>query len=231
MPSFLTNIFAMKTILIVDDDVTLKTVLTRHLEHGGYVVRHASSGVEALAIFERYAPDLIISDVLMPYMDGLELCRRIRALPTGQLVPFLFLSNCDDMGDRIQGHQIGADDYLVKPFQPQELFAKIQAQLERSQRIQSEMLRLVQQAIAAPTPQPEPLPFTPAEQKVFLEVIEGLDNRQIGDRLCLSPRTVQSHISSILKQLQLKNRSQLIRYAFEQGYHPAAPGNGGFSKD
>jgi DNA-binding NarL/FixJ family response regulator len=216
----------MKTILIVDDDVTLKTVLTRYLEHRGYTVRHASSGVEALAVFERYAPDLIVSDVIMPYMDGLEFCRRLRTMPAGRLVPFLFLSSCDDIEDRIQGHQIGADDYLVKPFQPPELFAKIEAQLERSQRIQSEMVRLVQEAIAPPPAidltNPASLPFTPAEHKIFLEVIQGFSTRQIGDRLCLSPRTVQTHIGSILKQLKLKSRTQLIRYAFEQGYRPAA---------
>jgi DNA-binding NarL/FixJ family response regulator len=214
----------MKTILIVDDDLTLKTVLTRYLEHQGYIVRHASSGVEGLAIFEKFAPDLIVSDVLMPYMDGLEFCRRIRTLPTGALVPFLFLSSCDDMKNRIHGHQIGADDYLVKPFKPPELFAKIEAQLERSQRIQSEMVRAVQEALALPpaidVTNPDALPFTRAEHKVFLEVIQGFTNRQIADRLCLSPRTIQTHISSILKQLQLQSRSQLIRYAFELGYRP-----------
>jgi DNA-binding NarL/FixJ family response regulator len=235
----------MKKILIVDDDVALRTVLTRMLERQGYAVYSAHSGVEGLAMFEQHQPDLIVSDVLMPYMDGLEFCRRLRKLPSGQLVPFLFLSNRVDVDDRIQGHQMGADDYLVKPFEVAELVAKIEAQLARSQRIQAELLRQrsVPAALPAALPSVMPslmpsvmsslfsprtphldlsgeLPFTPAENKVFVEVVQGYTNKQIGDRLFISPRTVQTHISSILNKLGLETRAQMIRYAFDHGYRP-----------
>jgi DNA-binding NarL/FixJ family response regulator len=192
------------------------------------MVHHAASGAEALTLFEEYIPDVIISDVLMPEMDGLEFCRRLRASRSGQLVPFIFLSSRKDVDARIAGHQIGADDYLVKPFEPRELVAKIEAQLERSRRLNSEIVKLMQyqgitsSAPAEPAAPPNPLPLTPAEERVFWEVIQGLTNKQIGDRIFLSPRTVQTHLSNILNKLHLENRSQLIRFAFEQGYRPPA---------
>lgn len=213
----------MKKILIVDDDITLRTALTRYLENRGYAVQDASSGVEGLTAFEQDTPDLVVSDVLMPEMDGLEFCRRLRATRSGQLVPFIFLSSRREVDDRVQGHKMGADDYLVKPFEPRELVAKIEAQLERSRRIHSEIVRLMQRpatAVEPPVAPAMPLPLTPAEEKVFWEVIQGFTNKQIGDRLFVSPRTVQTHLSNILGKLQLENRSQLIRYAFERGHRP-----------
>ena len=221
----------MKRILIVDDDITLRTALIRYLRNRGYAVEDAGSGAEALLRFEQAPPDLVVSDVVMPEMDGLEFCRRLRASQSGQLVPFIFLSSRKEVNDRIQGHQMGADDYVVKPFDPKELIAKIEAQLERSRRIHSEILRLTQQSQqaaleATPATNPNPLPLTPAEAKVFWEVIQGYTNKQIGDRLFVSPRTVQTHLSNILSKLQLESRSQLIRYAFERGYRPPADAGG-----
>ncbi|NEQ30090.1 MAG: response regulator transcription factor [Leptolyngbya sp. SIO4C5] len=218
----------MKRILLVDDDITLRTALTRHLEDRGYIVRGAASGVEGLTLFEEEPPDLVVSDVMMPEMDGLEFCGRLRSSRIGQLVPFIFLSSRGEVDDRVQGHNIGGDDYLVKPFHPRELVAKIEAQLERSRRIHSEIVRLIQQANvqseSSEAETPQPLPLTPAEEKVFWEVIQGYTNKQIGDRLFISPRTVQTHLSNILSKLALDNRSQLIRFAFEHGYRPPHDG-------
>lgn len=214
----------MKKILVVDDDTTLRIALTRYLEKRGYSICDVGSGMEALSAFETDPPDLVVSDVMMPEMDGFEFCRRLRATRTGQLVPFIFLSSRGEVEDRIQGHSIGADDYLIKPFEPRELLAKIEAQLERSRRIHSEIVRLMQQSNGAAeahvSAQPNPLPLTPAEEKVFWEVIQGFTNKQIGDHLFVSPRTVQTHLSNILSKLQLENRSQLVRFAFERGYRP-----------
>ena len=217
----------MKRILIVDDDATLRTALARYLQNRGYGVQEARSGVEALSIFEADPVDVVVSDVMMPEMDGLEFCRRLRATRSGQLVPFIFLSSRKELEHRVEGHQTGADDYLVKPFELKELIAKIESQLERSRRVHSEIVRLMQQApplpIETPTlplPSAQPLPLTPAEEKVFWEVIQGFTNKQIGDRLFVSPRTVQTHLSNILSKLGVENRLQLIRYAFEHGYYP-----------
>lgn len=212
----------MKKILVVDDDATLRTALSRYLGKRGYFVQDAASGAEALAIFEQDPADVIVSDVIMPEVDGYEFCRRVRASRVGQLVPFIFLSSRAEVEDRVQGHSIGADDYLSKPFEPRELLAKIEAQLERSRRTHAEIVRLMQQLGTPSPPQaaPHPLPLTPAEEKVFWEVIQGYTNKQIGEHLFVSPRTVQTHLSNILNKLQLENRSQLVRYAFEHGYKP-----------
>jgi DNA-binding NarL/FixJ family response regulator len=212
----------MQKILIVDDDITLRAALTRYLKDRGFLVHSATSGVEGFESFIQDPPDLIVSDVVMPEMDGFELCARVRESGTGRLIPFIFLSGRCDLEDRIQGHSIGADDYLVKPFHPRELIAKIEAQLARAGRIHSEITRALKQPsdeLASAQPQ-VPLPLTPAEEKVFWEVIQGFTNKKIGDRLFLSPRTVQTHLSNILSKLSLENRSQLIRYAFENGYQP-----------
>jgi DNA-binding NarL/FixJ family response regulator len=213
----------MQKILIVDDDSTLRAALTRYLKDRGFFVHSAASGVEGFESFTQDTPDLIVSDVVMPEMDGFELCTRVRESSTGRLIPFIFLSGRCDLEDRIQGHSLGADDYLVKPFHPRELIAKIEAQLARASRIHAEIKRALKQPTGRDLPvvQPRaPLPLTPAEEKVFWEVIQGFTNKKIGDRLFLSPRTVQTHLSNILSKLSLENRSQLIRYAFENGYRP-----------
>ncbi len=217
----------MNKILIVDDDVTLRAGLARYLTKRNYVVQDAGSGEEGLSAFQQYSPDLVVSDILMPGVDGFEFCRRLRTSQEGQLVPFIFLSSRGDIEDRIQGHSIGADDYLIKPFEPRELLAKIEAQLERSRRIHEEIDRLIEKANAESASRqeatnPEPLPLTPAEEKVFWEVVQGFTNRQIGDRLFISPRTVQTHLSNILSKLSLDNRAQLVRYSYEHGYRAPA---------
>jgi DNA-binding NarL/FixJ family response regulator len=216
----------MKRVLVVDDDMALRMALTRYLEKRGYSVQNAASGKEALTVLEKDPPDLVVSDVVMPEMDGFEFCRRLRTTRMGQLVPFIFLSSRGEVDARVQGHSIGADDYLIKPFEPRELLAKIESQLERSRRIHTEIVRLIQHVkVAEPSnqssaPDPGALPLTPAEEKVFWEVVQGYTNKQIGDRLFVSPRTVQTHLSNILSKFQLENRSQLVRFAFERGYKP-----------
>ncbi len=220
----------MEKILIVDDELDCQTVLAMFLESEGYEIESASSGVEALTRFKENPPDLVISDIVMPQMDGFELCRRLRASRLGQLIPFIFLSGQGELESRIEGYAIGADDYLVKPFEPDEILAKIKAQIDRSHRIHNEIIRLLyseQEPEEAPTPPriptPPPLPLTPAEERVFWEVIQGYTNKQISDRLFISPRTVQAHLSSIFGKLQLENRAQLIHFAMDRGYRlPAA---------
>ncbi len=216
----------MKRILIIDDDPISLKILSRHLTQEGYRVCTGSSGIEGLKLFAQELPDMVVSDVMMPGMDGFEFCRQLRQQPGGELVPFIFLSSRGEVEDRVQGYEWGADDYIIKPFEPRELVAKIEAQIERSRRTQAEILRLMQKqqqeqkatTHAASPPQPIELPLTPAEERVFREVIQGATNKQIGEKLFISPRTVQTHLTNILSKLSLENRAQLVRFAFEQGY-------------
>jgi len=197
----------MKRILVVDDDRISLTVLTGYLEKQGYVVENAESAEEGLAAFAKNPPDLVISDVMMPGMDGFEFCRSLRATREGQLVPFIFLSALFELDDRIEGHLMGADDYLLKPFHPRELGAKIEAQMERSRRIHAEIVRSIEQSPtveAQQPPAPPILPLTPAEERVFWEAIQGFTNKQISDRLFISPRKVESYMSNIFNKLNLE---------------------------
>lgn len=209
----------MKTVLLVDDDPILQVALARRLQAQNYQVLQASSAKVALDLLATEAVDVVVSDVMMPGMDGLEFCKRLRASPVGQTVPFIFLSSLGEVNDRVQGHLMGADDYLPKPFHVKELIAKVQGAIDRSARMRGV---LTQPALPpSPTPiEPSPLPLTPAEAKVFWQVVQGFTNKQIGEHLCLSPRTVQTHLSNMLTKLSLDNRSQLVRFAFEQGYKP-----------
>lgn len=209
----------MKTILFVDDDPILQVALSRRLQAQDYQVLQASSAKVALDLLATETVDVVVSDIMMPGMDGLEFCKQLRATPAGQIVPFIFLSSLGEVNDRVQGHLMGADDYLSKPFHVKELIAKVQGAIARSERLRGVLSQpaLPPSETLAEAP---PLPLTPAETKVFWEVVQGFTNKQIGEHLCLSPRTVQTHLSNMLTKLNLENRSQLVRFAFEQGHQP-----------
>jgi len=117
-----------RTVLVVDDDPHIRDLLTFALGKAGLATREVGDGEAALAAIAERAPDLVILDINMPRMDGIEVCRRIRA--QGQL-PVLFLSSRDDEIDRILGIELGADDYVVKPFSPREVVARVAAILRR----------------------------------------------------------------------------------------------------
>ncbi|MEM6695853.1 MAG: response regulator transcription factor [Pseudomonadota bacterium] len=117
-------------ILLVDDDPRLRELVRLSLERADYWVKTASNGQDALTQAFRDAPDLIVLDVGLPEMDGFTVCRQIRARSD---VPILFLTARDDEIDRIVGLELGADDYVTKPFSPRELVARVRAILKRSQ--------------------------------------------------------------------------------------------------
>ncbi|RYY17021.1 MAG: response regulator, partial [Alphaproteobacteria bacterium] len=119
----------MPTILVVDDDRAIRDVVCFALTRAGFEVQQAADGVAALRQFRIAPADLIVLDVLMPELDGTDVCRTLRRTSS---VPILFLSSKDDEIDRIVGLEIGGDDYLVKPFSPRELVARVRAILRRS---------------------------------------------------------------------------------------------------
>jgi DNA-binding response OmpR family regulator len=126
----------MQQLLMIEDDARLAQMVGEYLERSGFGVTHALDAKAGLEILQQpsggHAPDLVILDLMLPDMDGLEVCRRLRSLPgeTGQ-VPVLMLTAKGDPMDRIVGLEIGADDYLPKPFEPRELLARIRAILRR----------------------------------------------------------------------------------------------------
>ena len=122
------------TVLVVDDETSLRDFVRRNLEVRGYQVLTAANGLEALAIFNTHIISLVILDVMMPRMDGLETIRRIRQNST---VPIIILSALGEESDKVQALNLGADDYLTKPFGVGELLARVQAVLRRAQWVES----------------------------------------------------------------------------------------------
>jgi two-component system response regulator MprA len=117
-------------ILIADDDVAVRESLDRALRANGFAVELASDGVQALAMIDAASPDAVVLDVLMPGLDGLGVCRTLRA--GGSTVPILMLTAREAVPDRVAGLEAGADDYLVKPFALEELLARVRALLRRA---------------------------------------------------------------------------------------------------
>lgn len=118
-------------ILVVDDEQSIVTLLKYNLETAGYIVEVAYDGEEALKKVETEQPELIVLDVMLPKKDGIEVCKTIRS--DKNLVPILMLTAKDDEFDRVLGLELGADDYMTKPFSPREVVAKVKAILRRSQ--------------------------------------------------------------------------------------------------
>src|SRR5437763_7344978 len=118
-----------KRILLAEDQVALRDFVSRNLRARGFEVLEASNGLEAVALWEREDPHLLILDIMMPRMDGLEVCRRVRAYST---VPIIVLTALDAESDKVAALDLGADDYLTKPFGVEELLARVRAALRRS---------------------------------------------------------------------------------------------------
>lgn len=116
------------TVLIVEDDENINTMLQEYLTKYGYHTQAAYDGEEALAAFSRYRPDIIVLDLMLPKLDGIELCRRIRQISK---VPILMLSALGDESDKLIGLEIGADDYITKPFSPKEVAVRLKTILRR----------------------------------------------------------------------------------------------------
>ena len=117
-------------VLVVDDDPTVREVLQHYLERDGFAVVVAADGTAALEVMAASVPDLVLLDLQLPGLDGLEVCRRIRSTGT---TPLIMLTARAQESDRIRGLEIGADDYVVKPFSPRELLARVRSVLRRSQ--------------------------------------------------------------------------------------------------
>jgi len=116
-------------ILVVEDDKTVAEVVSRYLAREGYEVEHVADGAVALARLQQGMPDLLVLDLMLPGLDGREVCRRVRAISD---VPIIMLTALGETGDRIRGLELGADDYLAKPFSPRELVARVKNVLKRS---------------------------------------------------------------------------------------------------
>jgi DNA-binding NarL/FixJ family response regulator len=188
----------IRRVLVVDDDAAMRALLESLLGGAGIATATAASGEEALELTRTDPPDLVLLDVQLPGASGYAVCSRLHEL-YGDAIAVVFLSGERvESHDRVAGLLLGADDYLVKPFAPDELVARLQAVLRRSGPRQAE-----------PATQ-----LTARELEVLGLLADGLPTGGIADRLVISPKTVTTHIERILKKLGVHTRAQAIAVAY-----------------
>ncbi|WP_159866124.1 response regulator transcription factor [Novosphingobium sp. 9U] len=225
------------TILVVDDDPHIRQLLVFAFGKAGLDTIEAADGEEALAQVERHAPNLVVLDINMPRMDGLEVCRRLRA---ASQVPIFFLSSRDDEIDRVLGIELGGDDYVVKPFSPREVVARSMAILRRtaSRPPESEAIAVLRHGRV--TLDPESWTVRWGEQEVALTVTEftilrtllampsrifsrdNIIDRFRGPGFALTDRTVDSHVRNLRRKFAEVGGSDVIETRAGIGYRLGA---------
>lgn len=210
-----------KRVLVVDDEAKLLRAVAVTLREEGYEVSTARGGAEALVAVSASVPDLVVSDIRMPRMDGYQLARALRSSPRTELIPVVFLTAKGERRDRLAGIRSGVDAYLVKPFDPEELLAVVANLLARAERTSAELARLVGTARGEDGPAAAPSVldegFTPTEARVARLVADGMSNKEIAAELGSSVRTIEGHISNILSKKGWNNRVEIARHVLGRG--------------
>lgn len=222
-------------LLLVDDEPSLREAVKAYLENFGFAVDVATNGEEGWEKVQQNPPDLVITDVMMPKVDGYQLLKRLRENPQFKPLPVVFLTARGMTSDRIQGYQARCDAYLSKPFDPDELVAIVENLLERrtatqeteepedidlaslARQIQEIKEMLTHRNAIVPTPAPIKIDFTPREQSVLELVAQGLMNKEIARRLETSVRNVEKYVSRLFSKTGTNSRTELVRYALEHG--------------
>ena len=222
-------------LLLVDDEPGVRVSVKEFLQEvGGFTVEVASNADEAWQLLQQKTPDLVISDIMMPQVDGYQFLKKLRDDPRFKTLPVVFLTARGMTSDRIYGYKAGCDAYLSKPFDPDELVALVESLLERRTAVASgtisvkqlqeiadqiaeirEMLKK-QSSIVQTSPRLT-IDFTPREQTVLDLVAKGLMNKEIARRLETSVRNVEKYVSRLFSKTGTNSRTELVRYALEQG--------------
>ncbi|NJL83384.1 MAG: response regulator transcription factor [Chloroflexaceae bacterium] len=218
----------------MDDEPGIRESVQAYLEDDEELqVEVASSAHEAWALIQQTPPDLIISDIMMPQVDGYQFLQQLRNDARYTRIPVIFLTARGMTSDRIQGYKAGVDAYLPKPFNPEELEAIVKNLLERRKSASSpdetgkldEVIleikdlkeRLGQQQSLITTPSPIHIELTPREQSVLDLVAEGLMNKEIARRLETSVRNVEKYVSRLFSKTGTNSRTELVRFALKHG--------------
>ena len=192
------------SVLVVDDDEGLRRLLRVLLERIGLEVVEAADGDAALAAASDVRPLLVLLDVSLPHVGGYEVCHELRHR-YGRELPIVFLSGTrTDSTDRTAGLLLGGDDYITKPFDPDELLARVRGLLRRMPQ------RRPQRENAFPE-------LSGREAEVLALMARGLGQNEIANRLVISPRTVSTHIQHVLEKLHVHSRAQAVALAHQRG--------------
>lgn len=216
-----------KTVLLIEDDGDLIRLLEYNLTEAGYLVLSARDGGSGLDIAERHAPDLVVLDVMMPGMDGWEVCRRLRASHTNPRVPILMLTAKAEEADRVLGLELGADDYLTKPFSVREVVARVRALLRRAEHPvdDAEVLKLGKMVVDSGRWEVaisgKPVPLTTIEFRILRAMArrpgrvlsrEELISQSHADDAAVIDRTIDVHVASLRRKLgRMGNRIETVR--------------------
>jgi len=194
------------TVLVVDDDEPFRILVSSALRSAGFLVREAESGPEAIEAARAAPPDLVLTDVDLPGLNGYELCRELRD-EFGEDLPIAFVTGArTESLDRVAGLLLGADDYLVKPIDPAELVARAR-RLARRRRGDT----------AAPTPNGGTERLTVREREVLELLALGRNTNAIAAELFISPKTVSTHLQRILAKLGVHSRAEAVAVAYREG--------------
>lgn len=221
-------------VLLVDDEPGLREAVQAYLEDSGFMVRVASNAQAGWDLLQQQTPDILISDIMMPQVDGYAFLSQVRDDPRFKNLPVLFLTARGMTSDRIQGYNAGCDAYLSKPFDPEELVAIVGNLIERrhaqvgdlsetpdiavmARQIEEIKAMLTQRGGIAKTPSPIRIDLTPREQSVLDLVAEGLMNKEIASRLETSVRNVEKYVSRLFSKTGTNSRTELVRFALEHG--------------
>ncbi len=195
----------MKRVLIIEDEPHMRAHIVELLTMEGYSVAQAPNGRAGVDAAIQHQPDVILCDVTMPDMDGFTAITHIRNTPELNAVPFIFLTARGDARDVRTGMNLGADDYLPKPFTTQDLLAAIESRLHRVQKVQSSG----QPDFTSATPL-EQLRLTPREAVVLLWMAQGKSNADIATIIDSTVGTVKKHAQHIFDKLGVDNRSSAM---------------------
>ena len=219
----------------MDDEPGLRAAIQAYLEEESFQVSVAGDGEEGWQQAEELLPDLVISDVMMPRLDGYGLLAKLRADERLAGTPVIFLTAKGMTADRIAGFMAGVDDYIPKPFDPDELVARVRNVLNRQQRLLAEAARYADTDVGHMAQQIDEIRsllkgkasrrrtapsqtlyhFTPREASVLQLVAEGLMNKEIASRLETSIRNVEKYVSRLFNKTGTSSRTELVRYALE----------------
>jgi DNA-binding NarL/FixJ family response regulator len=217
-------------LLLVDDEPGIRVSVKEYLQEvGGFDVQVASNADEAWQMMQQKTPDLVISDIMMPQVDGYQFLKKLQDDPRFKSLPVVFLTAKGMTSDRIEGYEAGVDAYLPKPFNPDELVALVKSILKRRtaiaqdtkldnivQEIGTIRAMLQQEDIRVGSP-PANINFTRREQSVLDLVCQGLMNKEIARRLDTGVRNVEKYVSKLFSKTGTNSRTELVRYALENG--------------
>ena len=190
-------------VLIVDDDAGYRAFVASILERVGYETSEASSGEEALTAVRQRRPSCVLLDVLLPGVTGYEVCRELRD-EHGDALPIIFVTGeRTEPSDRVAGLLLGADDYVIKPFDPDELLARVRRMIIRSSPARNGKLPEVD----------NPFHLTRREHEILGLLAGGLSQKAIAAELVISPKTVATHLQRILFKLGVHSRAEAVALA------------------